>query len=352
MKRVVYFLMKRITRISVGAFFSEIEIVGTENIPRGKPLIFAPNHQNAFLDAFMVGSISPVGIHYLTRADVFNNPFRWFMDALQMMPIYRIRDGFGQLSQNAGVFEACRQLFSQTKSVLIFPEGNHGENYYLRPLTKGISRLACESQEILEDKELWIQPVGLNYFDLRKPRRKATVVFGEPIRVGDYMQTYNEQKPKALKQLRDDVYEKMHACMFIPDNDEKYELRKSWLIKKKENLSFQEMRKFLHDINEPAPTKKSYPAMTIIGKALGAFNFPALMVMSFLLKNKIKDVVFASSIKWVVGLFLFPLWWALIMTLTSIIFNIKVGLVVTLSIIILLYLRQEFLKSGKGRSVT
>ncbi len=344
MKRLVYFIMKRVTRISVGAFFSKIEIVGTENIPRNRPLIFAPNHQNAFLDAFMVGSISPVGIHYLTRADVFNNPFRWFMDALQMMPIYRIRDGFGQLSQNAGVFEACRQLFGQTKSVLIFPEGNHGENYYLRPLTKGISRLACESQEVLADKELWIQPVGLNYFDLRKPRRKATVVFGQPIRVGDYMEQYMDQKPKALKQLRDDVHAAMHACMFMPDNDEHYESRKSWLIRDKEKLDYKSMRTFLDQVSEPASPKKSYPFYQGVGKFLGLFNLPPLLVIRHLLKNKVKDIVFTSSIKWAVGLFLFPLWWILIFMVVAIAVSTKVAWIVLASLIMLLYLRQEFMK--------
>ena len=346
MKRLVYFIVKRVTRISVGMFFSKLEIVGTENIPRNKPLIFAPNHQNAFLDAFMVGSISPVGIHYLTRADVFNNPFRWFLDALQMMPIYRIRDGFGQLSQNAGVFEACRILFSQTKSVLIFPEGNHGEDYYLRPLTKGISRLALESQEELKDKELWIQPVGLNYFDLRRPRRKATVVFGEPIRVGDYMATYTEKKPKALKDLRDDVFTRMKESMFIPDNDEKYEIRKSWLIQQKEHLSFQEMKRFLKDVEARAPEKKRYAVFGFIGKLLGVFNYPPLYLMKFLLGKKIKDIVFTSSIKWGVALFLYPLWWTLIFGVATAIFGIQVGLVGTATAISLLYLRQELLKLG------
>ncbi len=344
MKRLVYFIVKRVTRISVGMFFSRLEIVGTENIPRNKPLIFAPNHQNAFLDAFMVGSISPVGIHYLTRADVFNNPFRWFLDALQMMPIYRIRDGFGQLSQNAGVFEACRILFSQTKSVLIFPEGNHGENYYLRPLTKGISRLALESQEELKDKELWIQPVGLNYFDLRRPRRKASVVFGKPIRVSDYMATYHEKKPKALKDLRDDVFTRMKECMFIPDNDEKYEIRKSWLIQRKEHLDFQEMKTFLSEVEEAAPVKKKYPVLGYIGKLLGVVNYPPLFLMKFLLGKKIKDIVFTASIKWGVALFMYPLWWIIIFGIVTTIFGIKIGLVSTATVISLLYLRQELLK--------
>ena len=344
MKRVVYFIMKRVTRISVGAFFSRIEIVGTENIPRDRAIIFAPNHQNAFLDAFMVGCISPVGIHYLTRADVFNNPFRWFMDALQMMPIYRIRDGFGQLSQNAGVFEACRKLFSQRKSVLIFPEGNHGENYYLRPLTKGISRLACESQEAMENDELWIQPVGLNYFDLRKPRRKAMVVFGKPLRVKDYMDEYNHQKAKALKDLRDQVSAEMLKVMIIPENDENYAFKVSALTKKNESLRFDELRELLATVNSAESQRRPIRFFTAIAKFLGIANLPPLLVISHVLKTKIKDVVFTSSIKWAIGLFLFPIWWLLLFLVSLFLFGAKMAWIVLGVAIVLLFLRQEFMK--------
>ncbi len=348
MKKLFYFFIKRAARISELAFFSKVEIVGADRIPRGKPLIFTPNHQNAFLDAFVVGGISPVGIHYLTRSDVFKKPFHWFLDALQMMPIYRIRDGFTQLHRNDGVFEACRQLFSEDKSVLMFSEGNHGEDYYLRPLKKGTARLAFESQEILADKEIWIQPVGLNYFDLRRPGRKMSIVFGEPIRIQDFMASYAENKSKALLQFTRLLAERMRACLLIPNNDEYYDARVSHLVRSNESLRFEELKKYLEEVREPLPEPKRRPILKVMGQFLGLINFPPLLVISKVLRDKVKDVVFTSSIKWGIGLFLFPLWWVILFVTLALIFGAKAAGIVTLSAIVLLFVRRDLLQLARG----
>lgn len=349
MKEILYFVLRYITRFSLYAFFSKVEIVGADRIPRGKPLIFAPNHQNAFLDAFVVGGVSPVAIYYLTRSDVFNKKFIWFLEALHMMPIYRMRDGFGKLTQNAGVFEACQRLFSKGKSVLIFPEGSHGEPYHLRTLTKGTSRLALESQEALgEDKELWIQPVGLNYFDQRKPRRKAMFVFGEPIRVNDHMEAFKTQKAKALIQLKDIVSDHLSGCMLIPENDEHYEERVAALSAENEKYTFQVLKDKLNKLELKGKSSTPRPAFKKIGQFLGLFNFPPLWLMRMILTDKIKDVVFTSSIKWAVGLFGFPIWWLIVFIAVSLAMGNQIGLIVVLSLVVLLFLRQELIKVGEG----
>lgn len=349
MKEIFYFWIRYTTRLSLYAFFSKVEIVGADRIPRGKPLLFAPNHQNAFLDAFIVGGVSPVALYYLTRADVFNKKFLWFLEGLHMMPIYRMRDGFGKLSQNAGVFEACQKLFSRGKSVLIFPEGSHGEPYYLRSLTKGTSRLAFESQEALgDDRELWIQPVGLNYFDQRKPRRKAMFVFGEPIRINDYMEQYQTQKARALIQLRDTVQNNLSECMIIPENDEYYEEKVAALTKANEKYSFKELKEKLSNNELKAEVRKPRTIFKKIGLLLGLVNFPPLLLMKSILTNKIKDVVFSASIKWAVGLFGFPIWWLIVFIAVSMAAGNQIAGIVIASMIVMLYLRQEFIKIGEG----
>ena len=348
MKEIFYFFIRYTTRLSLYCFFSKVEIVGAKRIPRGKPLIFAPNHQNAFLDAFVVGGTSPVGIHYLTRADIFNKRFMWFLEALHMMPIYRMRDGYGKLSQNAGVFEACQKLFSKGKSVLIFPEGSHGEPYYLRNLTKGTSRLAFESQEALgDDQELWIQPVGLNYFDRGKPRRKAMFVYGEPIRVNDYMEAYRTQKARALIKLKDQVQQNMADCMIIPSHDEHYEERVAALTKENERYAFEELKEGLEKLEIKGQPKKPQPIFKKIGQVLGMVNLPPLLLISNVLGKKIKDPVFIASIKWAIGLFMFPLWWLLVYFGVSFGFGSQVAWIVVLSLVVLLFLRQEFIKMAE-----
>ena len=54
--------------------FSRISIKGTENIPTDGAVIFAPNHTNAFMDAFTVLKVAKRPVVFVARADVFRNP--------------------------------------------------------------------------------------------------------------------------------------------------------------------------------------------------------------------------------------------------------------------------------------
>ena len=159
-----YFLFKRIIRVALKIYFKNIRIEGLDRIPKDVPLLVTPNHQNALLDALLVGAFIPVNLHFLARQDVFTPYTRSIFKALKMMPVYRIRDGYSTLKRNDAIFNVCTQRFKEKESVLIFPEGNHGEHHFLRPLTKGAPRIALNAQ-IEMDHCLMVLPVGLNYFD-------------------------------------------------------------------------------------------------------------------------------------------------------------------------------------------
>ena len=92
-KRVVYQVMRYYCRFVVRIFFVKVEIIGKGNIPMNQPVIYSSNHQNAFMDALIIGGLSPKTTYSVTRSDVFKKKYEWFMDAINMIPIYRIRDG-------------------------------------------------------------------------------------------------------------------------------------------------------------------------------------------------------------------------------------------------------------------
>ena len=161
---LLYKFVKYSGRIGLPLYFGELEINGKEHIPRDVPFLIAPNHQSAFLDAVIMGVYNPKPVHFLTRSDVFVSPFIGALKALNMMPVYRLRDGYEKLSKNEEIFAKCEQLLAQGLPVLIFPEGNMGDGHFLRPLTKGTARLAIQSYEHL-GTEVQILPVGINYFN-------------------------------------------------------------------------------------------------------------------------------------------------------------------------------------------
>ena len=109
-------------------FYRRIEIRRKENFNWKDPLIFAPNHQNALMDALVfVGTLRQQPV-FLSRADLFNSPFvRSFLSLCKMLPVWRIRDGFRSVPQNDTTFQKCHKILRNRNTLILFPEGNHGD---------------------------------------------------------------------------------------------------------------------------------------------------------------------------------------------------------------------------------
>ena len=161
-------------------YFRNFKVVGRENIPQNGGVLYSPNHQNALIDPLLVGTTATASIYSLTRSDVFGGPLQWFLDAMQTLPVYRIRDGYDKLKKNKAVFERCHQLLSNKENLMMFSEGKHHEEYYLLRLSKGSARLAMKAQ-LQSTHPIYIQPVGLNYGNHLHPRHDCTVVYGNSI---------------------------------------------------------------------------------------------------------------------------------------------------------------------------
>lgn len=343
MKNIFYQVFKRMMRLSMNFYFSKIEIIGLDNIPKNKPCVFSPNHQNAFLDALIIGCVAPIKISYLTRADVFNKTYAWFMDALQMIPIYRIRDGVNSLSLNEQIFEKCRQKIKNDKSILMFSEGNHGNDYFLRPLKKGSSRFSLESQEMMPEKDILIIPVGLNYFHHQKPGYKIAIVIGEPIRVRDYVQDFKKNSATTINRLRDILADSMKSCLLLPEEEEDYLEKRELINRQTEKFSFGNLKEKLAR-KEELPERKAFkPGFAKMSDAVSLLNFGPLLVIKMVL-SPIKDIVFRASLKYAIGMFLFPIWWLLLYVLSASIWNSTVGWIAVLTGFLTLMLREKLIK--------
>ena len=53
-RNLIYHTLYPYTRLFFFHYYSRVEINGVENIPRDSAVIFAPNHQNALMDALIV----------------------------------------------------------------------------------------------------------------------------------------------------------------------------------------------------------------------------------------------------------------------------------------------------------
>jgi 1-acyl-sn-glycerol-3-phosphate acyltransferase len=217
LQQLWYIILRNYVWLGLHVYFRKIIVQGSRNIPEG-PVIFAANHQNAFLDALMIVCFNRHTTHFLSRADIFKKPFtRWVLSTLNMFPIYRIRDGWKSLSENKSTFDYCHHLFLRNEAVVIFPEGNHGARRNLRPLSKGFTRMASESLQRSPEMKIHIVPVGLNYSDHNAFRSSVSVLFGAPMLANLYV---NREGLLEAGKLKDDVEEEMKKLVTHIKNDD------------------------------------------------------------------------------------------------------------------------------------
>lgn len=190
-------------------FYNEIIIIGKENIPTNGGVIFAPNHRNALMDALAILLITPQtkSTSFLARSDIFKNKkVATFLRFAKIMPAFRIRDGFENLNKNNDVFDECVDLLENNHALCIMPEGNQETDHKIRPLVKGIFRIAFSvQQKNTGSQSLQIVPVGLDYGSIEKFGKHLIINIGKPINVSDYIESYQANPPKALNELKSEL---------------------------------------------------------------------------------------------------------------------------------------------------
>ena len=338
MKKLFYYFTKYIIRIITNCYFRKIRIYGLENIPKNGGVLFSPNHQGAFMDPLLIGCNIDRPVTSLTRSDIFGGPMQWFMDALKMLPVYRIRNGYTNLKKNEAIFNRCKKLLSDNQWIMMFSEAGHHNEFFLKPLSKGSSRLAYEAQET-SDNPIYIVPVGINYGHHRNPLCDLHLVFGEAIIIKSFIEASGE-KPERINAIRKSLELHMKKCLWLPEQDEHYEDRKKLIHSANTKMSFQEMKKGLE--KKILPQKKRIEKQKwhklIIG-LISIPNAPPLIILKKIL-GLFKDVVFYSSIKMSAGFILFIFWWTIIFLCVCILFGWNIGMIVTVVCVISLYVRQ------------
>jgi 1-acyl-sn-glycerol-3-phosphate acyltransferase len=206
-------------------FYRKVIVLGRENINPDHHLIFAPNHQNALMDALAVLFTQEADLVFLARADIFKKKtIAALLYFLKILPVYRIRDGFSSLKGNDEIFTKTIDVIKSKNSLVILPEGDHAGFRRLRQLKKGICRVAFQSDEATGfNLKIKIMPVGLEYSNYSRYRQVLTVVYGKPIEVSEFFDLYNVSPERALNELRSKLSGEMKNIMVHIESEEDYE---------------------------------------------------------------------------------------------------------------------------------
>jgi len=345
-------------------FYRKIDIIGAKDVPDTGPVIFAPNHQNALMDALVILCAKNRQPVFVARADIFQKPMiAAILNFLRILPIYRKRDGGNSSDNNQETFDLLPKVLHARYAVGIMPEGNHNEIKRLRMLQKGIFRIAMLAQEKYGNSSMVkIIPVGIEYTSTNKFRSDVMIRFGTAIELSDFYNQYAENQARAFKQMQDALMEKMREGMIDITSDQYYReierLRVLYMDQALQQLGMDcrkaedrlvaqqkiiaalqkheqtqpddmqalclEVRTYLdgiekHRLNDWVIERQPASLMGLLARCVVAIlgipfwilgvilNYPPYKI-SFLASRNVKDPQFISSVQFVAGLVLYPLY--------------------------------------------
>ncbi|WP_340111201.1 1-acyl-sn-glycerol-3-phosphate acyltransferase [Maribellus mangrovi] len=206
-----YWVLKNIVRFADLIIHKRITINGKEKIPRDKPILFAPNHQNALSDPMAVLLYTPYQPVWLARADIFKNKIAAaILRFMKIMPVYRIRDGKDQMANNDTTFNNSIKVLKSNGALALFPEAAHSGKRQMLAHKKAVPRIVFMAEEKSDENiDIHIIPTGIYYSSYWKFNRSVLVNFGDPVLVNNYLEEYQNNSNAATMALREKLYEEI-----------------------------------------------------------------------------------------------------------------------------------------------
>lgn len=221
---LLYNILSPLVQFACRCHYNRFVVRGIENLPTNGAYIIAPCHQQALMEPLAVLNIAPKPPVFLARADIFKKPtIKAILTFLKIMPVYRIRDGQDQLGRNKEIFDRCRDVLLDGFPLCLMAEGRHNNRHHLLPLGKGMFRIAGEAQLALGNHPLYIVPTGIDFDEYERPYSNLVVNIGKPIAVQPFMECYQTNEPLALNQMRDTLHEAILPMMHDIRIEEHYE---------------------------------------------------------------------------------------------------------------------------------
>jgi len=169
-----YFFLSMLVRAVIAAFFSKIEVRGSENLPRSGAFICVANHTSRW-DGPVLGTL-------IGRPSTF------------MVHPNELKGLQGKLLRKVGAFPANPKLdfagfvaerFRKDEPFVIFPEGNVFYDGQTHPFKKGVARVAMTAAK--DDLDVPIVPLAVGY---QWTKRRIVISVGAPISVMQYREDY------------------------------------------------------------------------------------------------------------------------------------------------------------------
>ena len=284
---MLYRVLHPFSRLFRGLFIRDLRVHGSAVLHQEGPIILAANHPNSFLDAILVCSLFDHPVTSLTRGDVFRAPWaKRLLHQLNMLPVYRVREGAEYLGANYDTFQQCESILREKGIVLIFSEGSCYNEWKLRPLRKGTARLAFQCWQA--GIPVRVIPTAINYSSFRSWGKQIHLHFSNPITLSDIPQNLSEGA--AYQVLNQQIHQALAQTVYQVPNQQALESAGYFLPKR-------HAREWMYYLLLP---------FSILALVLHA---PLYAILHYLGLILVKENDHADSIMVGVGFFLYPIYW-------------------------------------------
>lgn len=326
--------------MKIGLFFlfKKISVYGKENIPEKGAIIFIGNHQNALIDAILVPTTNSRICHFLTRASAFKIDFvSKILQSLNMIPVFRVRDGFRTIEKNFEVFDQCIEILKLEKAIQIFAEGEHHLQRRIITLKKGFARIILGTLQKYPELPIYIVPIGINYDSHLNFPSSTSIYYGKPILANQFVDAKNPDLK--FKKITNEVSNALKYLTLHVEDSANY----NEIIVKLEALEVDYLNPFeankLVESLETTSSKKIvkkensnwFATFHLIAKLNSVFP---LLIWKYI-KPKIQDIVFTNTYRFALITTIFPLFYLIQTAIIYLIFDIRIAIIYLLSSILL-----------------
>lgn len=322
------------TYIAIGLFFyyKKITVVKEGDIPKNKPILFVSNHQNGLIDPLLIATTSGRMSYFLTRASAFKIPLvSKLLHSVNMLPIYRVRDGRETISKNTSIFKTCTKKLKNNHTITLFPEGNHHINRTVRPLSRGFTRIIFETLDRYPDLDLQLVPIGLNYLEGSTFGDCVSLYYSAPISTKSMVSDFSSDGVIALrKTVRSQIMgltTHIDSAVYEDSIMKLNALGVDFLNPKAVNTCIKS--NFQTCVKVPKQTKsiikKFFMGLLIINL------FLPYVVWKYYIKRKIDEIEFIATFRFTLAITLVPFW----ILILCLIFVFNFGVIYGLSYLII-----------------
>jgi len=185
---------------------NKIKIVGLDNIPKDKPVIFISNH-GSYFDVPIYLAYLPGSFRFIVRKGLIKIPL---IGGYIRLSGHMSIDRAGGTSAHKTLNKA-KELLRQGKSIIIFPEGTRTKDGSLGEFKRGSLLIAF-------DTEVPVVPIAIAGTYNIMPRGslliypgKVKITIGKPILFNDIKGSKKEMYEKNLLRIRNSIIELMES---------------------------------------------------------------------------------------------------------------------------------------------